>query len=67
MDKPWYLSKTLYFNIITIALGVLEVVTKTYPVSPELLAIIIGVGNMVLRFISGGAITIAGRKFAKSG
>jgi len=64
-DKPWFTSKTLWFNVITIALGSLEIITKTYPIDPGILAIIMGLGNVILRFISGNAITIAGKKFAR--
>lgn len=47
--KQWYLSKTLWFNVITILIGVLEVVSQTYPIPQNILALIVGIGNMLLR------------------
>jgi hypothetical protein len=50
---PFYKSKTLWLNVITIAIGILEVVSKTYPISPEVLGLITGFGNLLLRIIDG--------------
>lgn len=46
--KPWYLSKTLWTNLILGTLGVL------FPslVKPELVAALLATVNIVLRFIS---------------
>lgn len=57
--KPAWKSKTLYFNLLTIALGVLEVYTGVYYVDPQLLALINGVGNVVLRFVTSEPVKLA--------
>ncbi len=45
-------SKTLWFNVITIAIGIVQVVAKTYPIPTEVLALIVGVGNVILRMFT---------------
>lgn len=50
--KPWWQSRTLAFNIITLILGFLEVWTGVYPVDPEVLVALNGFGNVLLRFIT---------------
>jgi hypothetical protein len=65
MEKQWFQSKALWFNIITIAIGFVEVISKTYPISPEMLAIIMGVGNIILRFLTGEPIAIGNKSFYK--
>jgi len=52
MSKRWYASKTLWFNVITIMLGILQVVTDVYPIDPALLAMLMGIGNVLLRFFT---------------
>lgn len=61
MFKEFYKSKTFWFNIITILLGIIEVVNKTYPISAQVLAMIMGFGNLILRLISGEQLTFGGR------
>ena len=56
--KSIWSSKTFWFNVITILLGFAEVVAKTYPIPPEVLALIIGLGNLVLRMITSQPVTI---------
>jgi len=58
-------SKTLWFNVITIAIGLVEVITKTYPIDPQALAFIMGFGNFLLRLLSGDALTIGGKPLVK--
>ena len=50
--KKWYLSKTVWFNIITLTLGLFAVVNDVYPVDPEYLALFNGIGNVFLRFLT---------------
>lgn len=50
--KKWFLSKTLWFNIITIALGVVDVVSGVYVINPEYIALVNGVGNVLLRMVT---------------
>lgn len=54
--KKWYTSKTIWFNVITVALGIMQVVSDTYPIPTEALSMIIGVGNVVLRFLTTNSI-----------
>ena len=51
-NKIFYKSKTFWFNLITIAIGVVQVVSKTYPIPNELLGLIIGLGNLFLRTLT---------------
>ncbi len=50
--KKWYHSKTIWFNLITIALGILGAVNDVYPVDPKMLALVNGIGNVFLRFLT---------------
>ena len=52
MDKPFWKSKTLYFNLVTILLGVVQVVSNVYYIPTDILALINGVGNVFLRFLT---------------
>ena len=65
MQKEFYRSKTFWLNAVTITLGIVEVVTKTYPISMEVIALINGFGNMFLRLISSDVITFGGRVLFK--
>lgn len=49
--KAWYLSKTLWFNIITLLLGVLGAIVGllTTPTAVIVVTGFIGLGNAVLR------------------
>lgn len=50
--KKWYKSKVIWWNIITIVLGIVEVYNKSYPIPAEVLSFVNGIGNMVLRFLT---------------
>lgn len=59
--KPWYTSKTVWFNIfvllLTLVLYVLEGITKgdvKLPggIDPEWLLFLQGIGNLILRFMT---------------
>ena len=65
MNKQFYLSKTFWLNAITIGLGIVGVWTKTYPVDPELLIWINGIGNMLLRILDGKPISFRSVTFGK--
>lgn len=60
MSKEFYKSKTFWFNVVTILIGVVEVISNTYPIDPQVLLLINGLGNLFLRLLSGDPITIAG-------
>ena len=51
MTKVWYKSKTVWFNVITLALGVLGAVLGVVhsQTSVVVLTILVAVGNGVLR------------------
>jgi hypothetical protein len=50
--KQFYKSKVLWFNVITIGLGIIGVVAKTFPISQEVLGLITAIGNILLRVFS---------------
>lgn len=54
--KKWYRSRTVWFNIITIALGVVQVVSDVYAIPTDMLALVNGVGNVLLRFLTSSSI-----------
>jgi hypothetical protein len=56
-SKPWYLSKTVWTNFI-LFIGAILVTTGAIDaqLSPETVAMIITIANVVLRFISGSQI-----------
>lgn len=61
--KPWYCSKTLWFNAIVLALAAAETQLKVLEgVLPgglyAWLAFVLPVGNAALRFITSTAITV---------
>lgn len=56
--KPFWKSKTLWFNLITIALGVVQVVTEVYPLPVEVLGLVNGVGNVLLRVVTSEPVSL---------
>lgn len=64
-SKPFWQSKTFWFNAITILVGVLGQVTSLFTFSAQTNSIIAGVlavGNTILRFLSGQPITFSNPK-----
>jgi hypothetical protein len=58
--KPWYLSKTLWVNAISlVAMGV-QMFTGTEIVDAEAQFALLGVVNLVLRLVTGQKLQIAG-------
>lgn len=58
--KPWYLSKTLWFNVIAAVVAVVGDVTKTFTFTGQTATIfagILSVGNIILRFLTTTALT----------
>ena len=49
VSKKWYQSKTLWFNIITLVLSTLDTLSGSGFIKPEIYAIIVAIGNVVLR------------------
>lgn len=56
--KKWYQSKTLWYNIVTIALGIVQVVSDVYIIPTEILTLVNGIGNVVLRFLTSTGIQV---------
>jgi hypothetical protein len=64
-QKVWYKSKTVWFNIIALALAVYGIVDKSYFLDPKITALVFGIGNIFIRFITTGAVgfsAIGGKK-----
>ena len=57
-SKKWYTSKTIWFNIIVLLMGSLRLISDVYAIPPEVLGLVFGIGNLVLRFLTVGAIHI---------
>lgn len=55
MNKPFYESKTMLFNIFSLALVAIQVVTQQnlFNIDPEILALVISFINIGLRITSG--------------
>jgi len=56
--KPIWKSKTMWFNVITLTLGILEVLNGVYIVDAQQLLLINGVGNLLLRYVTDTAVTL---------
>lgn len=52
VGKNWWKSKTLWFNFVVLVIGVVEVVTQVYVIPPDVLVLVDGVGNVLLRFLT---------------
>ena len=48
----------MWFNAITLALGVLEVLNGVYVVDAQQLLLVNGVGNLLLRYVTDTAVTL---------
>ena len=58
--KPWYLSKTVWFNVITIVVGIIGQVTNAFELNASVLkvfGIVLSVGNLLLRFLTTSTLT----------
>lgn len=63
--KNIFNSKTFWFNTITILIGVIQVVNKSYPIPPEILGLIMGFGNLILRTLTGEPVKFGNKTFYK--
>ena len=50
--KKFYKSKTLWFNLLTILLGCFLVVNNTYPIPADVVTLVTGIINVLLRFLT---------------
>jgi len=49
-SKPWYLSRSIWFSLLTLAASVLVLITKTFPTSAGALAGLASLINILIRF-----------------
>jgi hypothetical protein len=54
VSKKWFKSKTLWFNIIALILGVITTLVDIFPTiaTSEIIVLIMSFGNMILRFFT---------------
>jgi len=53
METKYFIySKRFWLNAIAIAISIIGIITKTYPVSPEIIAVTVGILNLVLAQLS---------------
>ena len=61
--KPWWKSRTIRFNILLGAgLEVASFLGQEGVVSAETVALVMGVGNILLRLVTKGPVTTKGRR-----
>jgi hypothetical protein len=54
--KPWYTSKTLWLNVITLLVAILSLVPQSFELEEPILKVVLflnAVLNIVMRFVSG--------------
>jgi len=54
--KGALLSKTVWFNVIMLAIGVITILSKNHSIDPKILADITGIGNLILRLVTTGSL-----------
>lgn len=64
--KPWYMSKTIWWNVGTIVLAILGFLMVTqasgglpFDIDGRWLVLISGIINIILRFVSPGPVTVS--------
>ena len=64
-SKSWYLSKTIWANVIACALAVAGILVNSPDLPPKLIAEITAIGipvlNLVLRMLTDQAVTVLGK------
>lgn len=63
--KPFWQSKTLWFNLLIVLLFVIDgiqagQILSDYNIDPEVLLFLSGLGNLVLRFTTSRPLTLRG-------
>jgi len=56
--KPWYLSKTLWVNIVAFMALIIQGATGDFVISPEEQAAVIVFINLILRAVTGKELTL---------
>jgi hypothetical protein len=60
--KSIWQSKTFWLNVLSIAVAILAITKpELLPISPEWLAWIMGVLNILIRFLTNGPVSLTGR------
>ena len=54
--KPWYKSRTIWFNVLGAGVEVVQLFGSMAVISPENLTLAMGVGNILLRLVTGQSI-----------
>lgn len=65
MEKQWFQSKTFWLNAVGIILALVSLASQTFTLDPKIIAFILGVGNIILRFLDGQPIMIGSKRFGK--
>ena len=61
MGKNIITSRTFWFNIITVAIGIVGVINKSFPIDPQVIMYINGAGNILLRLLTNKPIVFGNR------
>lgn len=70
LSKPWYESKTVWFNAVVMALSVVIYLLEgasggaiDLGIPPEMVALGLGIANLVLRFVTVEALSVDGKTY----
>ena len=65
LSKPWYESKTIWFNAVVMALSAIIYMLEgasggaiDLGIPPEMVALALGIANLILRFVTVEAVTV---------
>jgi len=58
MNKPWYQSWTIWFNLLVFAIAVIHQLAGIIPISPVVLGYADVIGNILLRFKTDSGINL---------
>lgn len=61
--KQWYQSKTFWLNLIGLVLAVISLAAQSFPLDPKVVAFVLGLGNIILRFLDGQPIMVGKKMF----
>ena len=56
--KPFYKSLTVWFNVASLALGLVVGLSEYVPIPPEVVAMVVAAGNVLLRFKTNVGVTL---------
>lgn len=60
--KPIWQSKTAIFNLLGLGVGVLQLLGQANVISPDNLALMMGAGNLLLRFVTNQPVSLTGKE-----